>query len=85
MVYIWVYTWIFLDIPSFLKPDFTACLCCWSHSMSTRVWVIKSVLFHVPQWQLCQGKGSPQKAQLDAADLPPVLLAVVVTAAAAVV
>jgi hypothetical protein len=25
--------------------------CCWSHSMRTRVWVIKSVLFHAPRWK----------------------------------
>jgi hypothetical protein len=37
-----VYTWYICgismdipDIPSFLKPDFSAGLCCWSHSMHT--------------------------------------------------
>jgi hypothetical protein len=44
-----------MDIPSFLKPDFAASPCCWSHSMRTRVWVIKSFLFHAPPWQLRQG------------------------------
>jgi hypothetical protein len=37
-----VYPWIFLDIPSFMKSDFAAGSCCWSHSMLTRVCVIKS-------------------------------------------
>jgi hypothetical protein len=32
-----VYHGISMDIPSFLKPDFAACQCCWSHSMRTRV------------------------------------------------
>ncbi len=50
-----VYRGISMDIPSFLKPDFAAGPCCWSHSMRTRVWVIKSILFHAPPWQLCQG------------------------------
>ncbi len=63
-----VYPWIFLDIPSFLKSDFAACPCFWSHSMRTRVWVIKSTLFHAPPWQSCQGKrlttkGSPNCSQ----------------------
>ncbi len=51
-----VYHGISMDIPSFLKPDFAAGPCCWSNSMRTRVWVIKSVSFHSPPWQLCQGK-----------------------------
>jgi hypothetical protein len=55
--------YISIDIRSFLKPDFAAGPCCWSHSMRTRVWVIKSVLFHAPPWQLRQGKRQPQKAQ----------------------
>ncbi len=39
--------------------------CCWSHSMRTRVWVIKNVLFHAPPWQLCQGiRRGPQKAHI---------------------
>ncbi len=70
MVYHWmyihgiymVYCGISMDNPSFLKPDFAAGPCCWSHSICTRVWVIKSVLFHAPPWQLCQGKRLPQKA-----------------------
>ncbi len=47
-----------MEIPSFLKSDFAAgpCCCQWSHSMRTRVWVIKNVLFHAPPWQLRQGK-----------------------------
>jgi hypothetical protein len=58
-----VYLWISLDIPSFLtrKTDFSAGPCCWSHSMRTRLWVIKSVSYHAPPWQLCQGKGWPTK------------------------
>ncbi len=28
-----VYPWIYLDIPSFLKPDFSAGPCCWIHAM----------------------------------------------------
>ena len=50
------YPWIYLDIPSFLKPDFSAGPCCWTHSMRTRLLVVKSVLLHAPPWQLCQGK-----------------------------
>jgi hypothetical protein len=57
-----VYRGISMDIPSFLKPDFAAGPCCWSHSMRTRVWVTRSVLFHAPPWQLRQGKGGPKKA-----------------------
>ncbi len=53
-----------MDIPRFLNPDFPACLCCCSHSMRTQVWVIKSVLFHVPPWQLCQGIKRPTKGSL---------------------
>jgi hypothetical protein len=34
------------------------------------VWVIKSVLFHAPPWQLCQGKRRPTKG----CSLPPFLL-----------
>ncbi len=34
MVYT-VYPWIFQDIPSFLKPDFSAGHCCLTHSMCT--------------------------------------------------
>jgi hypothetical protein len=56
-----VYCGISMDIPSFLKPDFVAGQCCWSHSMHTRVWVIKSVLFHKPPWQVLQGKRLPIK------------------------
>ncbi len=63
--------WIFLNIPSFLNPDFAACQCCWSHSMCTRVWVIKSVLFHAPPWQLCQGERQLQKAQADCPQRSP--------------
>ncbi len=67
MVYHWmymhgiyvVYCGISIDIPSFLKPDFAAGPCCWSHSMRTSVWVIKSVLFHSPSWQVRQGKRLP--------------------------
>ncbi len=53
------YPRIFLDIPSFVKPDFTAGPCSCSHSHHTVMWVIKSTLFHAPPWQLCQGKRLP--------------------------
>jgi hypothetical protein len=56
-----VYRGISIDIPNFLKPDFAAGACCWSHSMRTRVWVIKSVLFHAQPWQKRQGKRQPTK------------------------
>jgi hypothetical protein len=63
-----VYTWyihgISMDIPRFLNLDFSACPCCWSHSMCTRVLVIKSVLFHAPSWQLCQGIRRPTDSSL---------------------
>ena len=58
-----------MDIPSFLKPDSAAGPCCWPHSLRTRVWVIKSVLFHAPPWQLRQGKR--QKAQPDCRQRSP--------------
>jgi hypothetical protein len=93
------YPWIFkfLDIPSFLKPDLAAGppACCWpgpgSHSMCPRVWVIKSVLFHAPPWQLCHHDGEKTADKKlnppPAANLHPSLLLVpvapVVTAAAA--
>jgi hypothetical protein len=67
-----VYRGISMNNPSFLKPDFAASPCCWSHSMRTRVWVIKSVLFHAPHTRhhgKCarglRGNGCPQKAQPD--------------------
>ncbi len=62
-----VYTWIFLDIPSFLKPDFAAGPCCWSHSMRIRVLVIKSVYCMSHHGNCAKGKGcpGPQKAQPD--------------------
>ncbi len=73
-----VYCGISIDIPSFLKPDFAAGPCCWSHSMRTPVWVIKSVLFHVPPswWRgkwgytalVSQGKRLPTKGSTR---LPP--------------
>ncbi len=66
-----VYRGISIGISSFLKPDFAAGPCCWSHSMSTRVWGIKSVLFHAPPWQVHQGKRRPQKAQPDCRQRSP--------------
>jgi hypothetical protein len=63
-VYMWYIRCISMDIPSFLQPDFLACPCCWSYSMTTRLWVIKSVLFHAPPWQLCQGIRRPTKGSL---------------------
>ncbi len=80
-----VYPWIFLNIPRFLKPNFPACLCCWSHWMRTRVWVIKSVLFHAPPWQLCHGDRLHERLNQPAANLPSLSLAVAVTAAAVAV
>jgi hypothetical protein len=80
-----------MDIPSFLKPDLAASQYCWSHSMPTRVWVIKSTLFHTPLWQVCQGKRRPTVATKGSTrlpptlNLPPLLLAAAVTAAMAVV
>ena len=59
-----VYPRISLDILGFLKPDFSAGPCCWSQSIRTRLWVIKSVLLHAPPWQLCQGKRWPTKGSL---------------------
>ncbi len=52
-VYTWYIRCISMHIPSFLFPDFSAGPCCWSHSMRTRVLVIKSGLLHAPPWQLC--------------------------------
>ncbi len=68
------YLWIFLDIPSFL--NFAGGACCWSHwhSMRTRVWVIKSNLFHAPPWQLCEGKRLSTKGSTrlqPTSNLPP--------------
>jgi hypothetical protein len=59
--YAGIYVVYALYIHSFLKPG--PSLCCWSQSMPTRVWVIKSVLFrvHTPPWRLCQGKWWPTK------------------------
>jgi hypothetical protein len=68
-----VYPWIFLNmIPSFLKPDFAAGppapACCCQVSSNAHTWVIKSVLFHAPPWQSCQGKRRPTKVSTR---LPP--------------
>ncbi len=59
-----VYPWIYLDIPCFLKPDFSAGLCCWTHAMRTHLLLFKSVLLHAPPWQLCQGKRWSTKGSL---------------------
>ena len=59
-----VYPWIYLDIPSFLKPDFSAGPCCWIHAMRTRLLVFQSVLLHAPPWQWCQGKRCTTKVLL---------------------
>jgi hypothetical protein len=66
-----VYRGISMDIHSFLKPDFDAGPCCWSHSKRTRVWVNKSVLFHQPPWQLRQGKRRPTKGARPLLPRPP--------------
>ena len=60
-------------IPSFLKPDFSAGPCCWSHSMRTRLWVVKSVLLHASPWHLCQGKRWSTKGALLLLLRPPAL------------
>jgi hypothetical protein len=39
----WYIRGVSVDIPRFLNPDFSAGPCCWSHSMRTQVWVMKSV------------------------------------------
>ena len=82
-----VYPRISLDIPSFLNPDFSSGLSCWSQSIRTRLWVIKSVLLHATPWQLCQGKRWPTKAHFfcffpGPAALPFALLAAGLAAAA---
>ena len=43
-VYPWYIRGISMDIHRFLNPDFSAGLCCWSHSMRTQVCVIR--VFH---------------------------------------
>ena len=63
-VYIWYIRGISVDIPSFLFLDFSAGPCCWSHSMRTRVLVIKIGLFHAPPLQLCLGIRRPTKGSL---------------------
>ncbi len=63
-VYTWYIRCISVDIPSFLFLDFSAGPCRWSHSMRTRVLVIKIGLFHAPPWQLCLGIGRPTKGSL---------------------
>ncbi len=90
MVCTW-YIIVIYSIPSFQKPDFRVAAgpsCCWSHSIRTRVWVIKSlsVLFHAPpcQWQVRQpdseGKRLPTKGstRLPAAANVPLLSLVTV-------
>ena len=78
-----VYPWIYLDIPSFLKPDFLAGQCCWTHAMSTHLLVVKSVLLHAPPWQLCQGKRWSTKGSLLRLLPRPLPLAFTVAALAA--
>ncbi len=84
-----VYPWIFLDIPSFLKPDFAAGLCCWSHSMRTRVCVCDQEYF-IPRatMAIVPGEKAATKGSTllpPTLNLPPLSLAAAVTAAAAVV
>jgi hypothetical protein len=76
---------ISMDIRSFLKPDFAVFQCCWSHSTHTRVWVIKSVLFHAPPWQLPGERAAHRRLNPTAANLSPLSLAAVVTEAVAAV
>ncbi len=82
-----VYPWIFLAIPTLLKPDFAAGLCCWSHSMRTREWVIKSVYSTRHHGDRARENGNPQKAraQPDCRQPPPLSPAAAVTAAAGAV
>jgi hypothetical protein len=54
-----------MDIPSFLKPDFAAGPCYWSHSMRTRMWVIKMFYSTRHHGNCARGKGGQQKAQPD--------------------
>jgi hypothetical protein len=87
----YVYTWyirgISTDIPGYstLKPDFSASPCCWSHSMRTRVWVIRTALFHAPPWQLCQGKRQTTKGSTRLPPTSPPMSLVAAAAVAAVV
>jgi hypothetical protein len=60
----WYIRGISVYIPSFLFLDFFAGPSCWSHSMRTRVLVIKIGLFHAPPWQLCLGIRRPTKGSL---------------------
>ncbi len=65
-----------MDIPSFLKPDFTASPSCWSHSMLTRVWVIKSVFIPRDTMAIVPGgKEDHKRLNPAAANLPPLSLA----------
>ncbi len=83
-VYTWYICGIFMDIPSFMKPDFAACACCWSHSMSTLVMVIKITLLHSSPWPLCQGKRQTTKGSTRLPPTPPpAVTAAAVTAEAA--
>ncbi len=74
-----------MNIRSFLKPDFAAGPCFWSHSMRTRVWVIKSVLFHAPPWRLPGERAADRRLNPTAANLSPLSLAAAVTEASAAV
>ncbi len=65
-----VYRGISMDIPSFLKPDFAAGPCCLSHSMRTRVWLIKSVLFHAAM-AIAPGEKAAHKGSLPLLPRPP--------------
>ncbi len=75
-----------IQVPSFLKPDFAAGPCCWSHSMRTRVWVIKCFI-QVPRATMAIAspgeKAANKRLNPTAANVPRLSLVAAVTAAAA--
>jgi hypothetical protein len=78
-----MYSWIFLDIPSF--PNFKTRFCSQAKllvSFNAQTCVVDSMSHH---GNFARGKGGPQRLNLTAANLPPLSLATAVTAAAAVV
>jgi hypothetical protein len=70
-----LYCGISMDIHSFLKPDFDAGPCCWSHSMRTRVWVIKSVSCHGDTMAIVPGeKAAHKRLTTSSSSSPPLPL-----------
>ncbi len=84
-----VYTWYiqgFLDITSFLKPDFVAGLCCWSHCNAHTCVCDQEYFIPYTTMAIVPGeKGDHKRLNPTAANLPSLLLAAAVMAAAAVV